>query len=254
MKDPKKRFSETVQAYRANRPGYPESAVSWIARTAGLRRGDRIADVGCGTGISTRLLGKRGFRVVGIDPNLPMLGAARAEGGARYQQGEASRTGLRASSLALVTAFQAMHWFALGPTLREWKRILRPGGWACAVWNVRKKTPFLTAYDRLLRKHSREYRSLQEKGSVPRLRTRREVGTFRSAVFPNRQTHTKKGLFGRAYSSSYVVHGIRDHPAFDEGLSRLFDRFQERGRVEFLYDTRVYAFRLDRRRPSPRAA
>lgn len=46
-------------------------------RRWGLRRGDRILDAACGTGLSTLPWAKAGYRVVGVDESLPMLERAR---------------------------------------------------------------------------------------------------------------------------------------------------------------------------------
>jgi S-adenosylmethionine-diacylgycerolhomoserine-N-methlytransferase len=47
-------------------------------RALGLRHGERVLDVGCGTGHSLDRLQARGARVVGIEPSLPMRRRARA--------------------------------------------------------------------------------------------------------------------------------------------------------------------------------
>lgn len=122
--------------------------------------GDRVADVGCGTGILTDLLADRGLDVVGIDPNEDMLAEARRAGGrAEYRGGEAAATGLGDASVALVTVAQAFHWFDTDAALGELHRVLRPGGHVAALWNLRASGPLMAEYDRLLRRFSREYGS-----------------------------------------------------------------------------------------------
>jgi SAM-dependent methyltransferase len=201
-----------------------------------LARGARVADVGCGTGISTRLLALRGYDVVGLDPNQEMLSEARREGGARYLRGEAAATGLPAASVDLVTAAQAFHWFDVGTALREFRRVLAPGGACAAFWNLRGQGPFMDAYDALLRAHATEYEVLlKPRQTIAALRARPEVADARLAEFPNAQRLDRDGLFGRAYSSSYVVHGLRDREGFDRSLERLFSRHAVSGEVEFPY-------------------
>jgi hypothetical protein len=50
---------------------------------------------------------------------------------------------------------------------------------------------------------------------------RPELRDVREGEFAYSQTFDRDGLFGRAYSSSYVVHGIADHAAFDGALGAL---------------------------------
>jgi SAM-dependent methyltransferase len=44
---------------------------------AGIRPGDRVLDVGCGTGVLTAALAERGHKAVGIDSSEPYLSSAR---------------------------------------------------------------------------------------------------------------------------------------------------------------------------------
>jgi SAM-dependent methyltransferase len=234
--DSRERFSATALNYRRYRPSYPDALFDWLATEAGLAPGAAVADVGCGTGISTRLLAERGYEVVGIDPNEDMLQQARREGGARYVRGEATATGLADASLELVAAAQAYHWFDVPASLAEFRRILRPGGHCVAFWNLRGEGPFMDAYDALLRAHASEYGVLQKpRQTIAALKARPEVVAVREAEFAHAQRLDRDGLFGRAYSSSYVVHGLVDKHGFDAALRELFDSHASAGAIEFPY-------------------
>lgn len=236
MKDSRERFTEAADRYRRYRPTYPAELVDWILRTAALSPSARIVDVGCGTGISTRLFAGRGYSVMGIDPNEEMLAHARAEGEADYLRGEAAATGLPAGSVDLIVAAQAFHWFDLSQVLPELRRILRPGGACVAFWNLWATTPFRTEYDALLKRFSGEYRELTRPADTIRaIREWPGLAGVSEAEFPNRQLLDRESFFGRVYSSSYVVHGVEDREAFDRALSEIFDRHQAAGRLEFLY-------------------
>lgn len=245
MLDPRQRFSSGAELYHRYRPSYPAELLDWLASSAALGPGARIADVGCGTGISTRLFAARGFDVTGVDPNEEMLAFARREGEARYARGESTASGLPGASFDLVSAAQAFHWFDLAPTLAEFGRILKPQGWCAAFWNLRGSSPWLEAYDALLRAASREYGVLLKPlETIAALKARPEVVDAREAEFPNRQRLDRDGLFGRAWSSSYVQHGLADRQAFDRALAELFERHQAQGALDFPYRTVALAFRL----------
>jgi ubiquinone/menaquinone biosynthesis C-methylase UbiE len=245
MIDPRERFSAVADLYHRHRPTYPAALVDWIDETTGLHPPARIADVGCGTGISSRLLAERGFDVMGVDPNEAMLAHARVAGGVWYRQGTATETGLPDGSVDLVTVAQAFHWFDLPAALAEFTRILARPGWCAVFWNLRRSSPFMDDYDALLRAQSSEYEVLlKPEATIQSIVKAKGVADVRQGEFPNRQVLDRDGLFGRAYSSSYVIHGVADPEGFNRALGEVFDRHQSEGAVEFLYRTVAVCFRL----------
>ena len=249
--DPRRRFSVVADLYHKHRPSYPPEIIDWILATVSLAPPATVADDGCGTGISARLFAERGFDVVGIDPNEEMLAKARGAGGARYLRGEAAATGLADQSVDLVTVAQAFHWFDIPATLVELGRILRPGSWSAAFWNVRAlEGAFMEEYDALLRQWSREYAvTLSHEETGQRIKVSPGVLDPREAAFATVQRLDRQGFFGRVASSSYVIHGVADRAGFERALGALFDRHQSAGIVELLYNTVGVCWRLAN--PSP---
>jgi SAM-dependent methyltransferase len=104
---------------------------------AGLRRGMRAADLGCGVGMVTALLadlvGPEGH-VVGIDASAAQLAQARERlnaGGSntRFVEASATDTGLPPGSFDLVYCrFLLIHLTEPERALREMRALLKPGG------------------------------------------------------------------------------------------------------------------------------
>jgi SAM-dependent methyltransferase len=161
--------------------------------------------------------------------------------------GTAEATMLPAQSIDFVIAGQAFHWFDRERCRAEFARILRPGGWVVLIWNDRRtdSTPFLVAYEKLLRDFGTDYDQVNHKRIDEAVL--REF--FRAApemkAFPNYQHFDLPSLTGRLLSSSYVPEtGQPRHEAMLTALKSLFAKHQKDGHVTFEYDTVSYCGRL----------
>lgn len=121
-------FEQVVDDYDAARPTYPAELF------AALPPGDRVLELGAGTGLATR--GLAGRRVVATDlgpnmlarlhRNLPAVPVAVARGEA-LPFADACFDG--------VCGAQMWHWVDVPTAAAEVARVLRPGGWLALWWN-----------------------------------------------------------------------------------------------------------------------
>lgn len=212
-----------------------------------------MLDLGAGTGLFTRLWQERDYDVVGLEPNDEMRALAESGGGS-YCKGSGEETGLADNSFDLAVAAQAAHWFDLDAVFHEMRRVLRPPHAFVAIWNIRADVPFLREYNDLLVEYSHEYRAwggkLLSGRTIDALRERADVLDLTEAQFRYEQ-HLDYDLFhGRAFSSSYVIHGMNDQEGFARGLRALYDRYQSGGTVVMPYDTVAFAWRIEAARKS----
>lgn len=107
-----------------------------LVALSGAGPGDRVLDVGCGTGYFARRISpaiEPGGTVVGIDPSRPMLDYARrhARANCTFQAAGAQRLPFDDGSFDLVVSSLAFHHFPVdhrAEAVREMFRVLRPGG------------------------------------------------------------------------------------------------------------------------------
>ena len=111
-----------------------------VADAAGIGRGDRVLDVGCGTGVlareALRRVGEDG-RVAGVDLNEGMLAVAeRTEPGIAWRRGDAASLPFEDASFdVVVSQFALMYFPDRVASLREMWRVLAPRGrLAVAAW------------------------------------------------------------------------------------------------------------------------
>lgn len=249
-------FTGLASVYSEHRPTYPREAIQWILHE--LPASPRVADIGCGTGISTRLLAETGAQVTGIDPNLDMLNEARSlscdDPSIEYRTGTGECTGLESDSVDAVVCAQSFHWFDARSALREFHRVLRPGGRLALMWNIKTESdPFSAHFTRLMRAaqvdaESRGLRVPSEREADPAL------GGFFTKVrrreFDNPQSLDLPGVLGRARSASYFPRIGPLRESFERELREAFDRHQRDGSVTLFHLTEVtLAERVNQKTP-----
>ena len=246
---PQKRFSDRAEDYAKYRPSYPTEAIDCILN--GLDEPERLiaADIGAGTGISSRLLADRGVRVMAIEPNAAMKEAATPHSLVQFEDGSAENTKLEDNSVDLVTCFQAFHWFNPEPTLKEFARILKPKARLAAVWNDRdraaeaephRQDEFTAEYSQITQTASNNQSELCY-GTERFLRQTASFSNVTQLTFPYQQALDRKAIVGRAMSTSYIPKTGEHSEKFIEVLNKLYDKYRDNGGLVYLkYNTNVY--------------
>jgi SAM-dependent methyltransferase len=237
--NPTGRFSNRVDFYVKHRPGYPPAALDVLHDV--LKPGCAVADIGSGTGISSRWLLQRAPLVYGVEPNLEMRSHAVECAGFVSIDGTAEATGLDDASVDAIVCATAFHWFRPSDARREFKRILRPGGAVVLLWNVRKRdaSALQQGYEQLILDFAVDYKPAWDHESATIVDE--FFNGYRSAAVPNQQLLDWQGLYGRAMSASYIpLPGEAGHDAFVAKLRELFEAEQVDGFVRFEYETMLY--------------
>ena len=125
-------FNEVAVEYDRNRPAYPDALVDQACEVAGITDGDRVLEIGCGTGQLTRSLLARGLRVTALEPGDQLILLAEENlkdaGDVEFIHARLEDMRLPRESYETVFSASAIHW--VDPDL-SWQKIaeaLAPNG------------------------------------------------------------------------------------------------------------------------------
>lgn len=236
------RFNDRADDYVRYRPSYPPDAIHAILE--GIRAPSQLvtADVGAGTGISARLLGDTGARVIAIEPGEVMRSAAAPHSRVAWVAGRAEAIALRFEAVDLVVCAQSFHWFRAVDALREFARILKARGRLAIMWNRRSKSdPFTAGYRQAIIDVGGEIAAERMDFDPRVIGGSGLLSAPERHVFPNLQRLDLDGLIGRARSASYVP----KNGAAGERLIALLRALHARhadaeGAVSLVYETEVF--------------
>jgi SAM-dependent methyltransferase len=129
-------FGADAARYDRYRPGYPEEMVDDVVAD----HLTSVVDVGCGTGIASRMLLRRGCRVVGIEPD-PRMGALARDSGVEVVLSRFEDWECGSERFDAVVSGQAWHWVDPLAGAVKAASVLRPNGRLALFWNIGHHEP-----------------------------------------------------------------------------------------------------------------
>ena len=126
-------FGGTASDYGSFRAGFPAALFQRLKNFSIGEAGQRLLDLGTGTGYLGRGFAQAGCVVTGLDPSDALMNEARRldrEAGVAidYITAHAEDTGFPDEAFDVVTAGQCWHWFDRARAAAEARRLLKPGG------------------------------------------------------------------------------------------------------------------------------
>lgn len=226
-------YSRKAEHYARYRWDYSPAAIQAIFETARLSPQSVVADIGAGTGILTRHFLERVGRVYAIEPNGPMRRIAERSLQAPNCTILATRAEaipLPAASVDLITAAQSIHWFDPAPTRREFRRILKPGGWLAFIRNYPTRPEIDRALGAILTPENGVRAVEEQPQPVPPEFYFQE---YETRIFPFSFEEGWEAFFGSLLSMSTTP--LEDSPDFErfrQASQKVFEAFSKNGMIE----------------------
>ena len=130
-------FGEVAELYDDSRPAYPAALIDDLL--AGMPSGERLLEVGAGTGKATIMVAERGRRVLAIEPSAGMADVLRRNcaryAGVRVVESDFERWDPAGETFPLLYCAQAWHWIDPAVRYQRAAAALAPGGVLAAFWN-----------------------------------------------------------------------------------------------------------------------
>lgn len=242
------KFTGKADLYERYRPSYPDALVDFLYENA---RCGCVADIGAGTGKFTRILMKKPWRVIAVEPNADMREKLSEIDHIRIITASAENTGLDDFSVGLVTVAQAFHWFDEARFKAECKRILAPDGRLAIIFNnrVTEGCEISRVRDDICMRYCGAFHS----GHVGRRSIEEGDRFLREEYFSETKYFAadydlemdEQSFIGDTLSRSYAISG--DHPEYKNFVAELreaFIKYNYEGKAAIKIKTVCYLGRL----------
>lgn len=250
--DNTERFSGRARDYAIGRPAYAAALIRYLYAEEGLSGQSVIADIGSGTGKFARQLLDQGSFLFCVEPNADMRNAAAMELGGyencRIVNGTAANSTLGDQSVDFVTAAQAFHWFDADAFRKECRRILKPGGKAALLWNLRDMSAGVNRLScDIYRKYCPRFQGFGGGIQKDDERIRRFFkGGYTYVEFDHPLFYDRDKFISRSLSGSYSLKsGDTCYAAYLDALSGLFDQYAKASQLTIPNKSVLYIGYLD---------
>lgn len=218
--------------FDTDRPSPPAVLADLLCLEAQVERPRLVADLGSGTGLSTRIWADRADEVVGVEASPEMRNHAETVTSAenvRFVQAYAQATGLPDGAADIVTCSQSFHWMEPTATLAEAARILRPGGVFAAYdydWPPVVHPEVEAAFEEMLRRVAKRRAEggrmrYSKEGHLERIRESGHFRYVREVVCHSRERGSAKRIVAMALSLGPLTVLLDEASEEELGLEQL---------------------------------
>ena len=159
---------EYINIYDKYRPTPPKEILRQALNYLDKPKAKRILDLGCGTGISTKVWENAAEEIIGVEPSKEMIKIAKRKSNnsqVKYLVGYSNDIPLPSNSIDIVSCSQSFHWMEPKSSLKEINRVLKDNGILMiydVIWPPSVNYEFEKGYNELFENISRITLELKE--------------------------------------------------------------------------------------------
>ncbi|MBD5139340.1 MAG: class I SAM-dependent methyltransferase [Ruminococcus sp.] len=229
------KFTGKADVYDKYRPTYPAEIIDWLYEKT---HAETVADIGAGTGIFTKCLSAKPWKITAVEPNADMLEKLRANcPNIEIVNASAENTGIASGSIDLVTAATAFHWFDKKKFKAECQRIFTPKGQLAIIWNTRIECDMWKERNEIFTNIVGQCDSVKSNiNNDGKFAPEKYFTEFERVSFLQSMKMDMELCVGCEMSRSYAPQ--KDEPAYEKlfaEMQRLFEKYQQNGIVDVQY-------------------
>ncbi len=243
-------FDDVATIYSKYRPSYPEKYINYLISKCNLNENSLIADIGSGTGILTKQFLDKNLRIIGVEPNENMRKISR-KFLSNYKNfisidGNDKNTNLEENSVDLITVAQAFHWFDVDAFRKECKRILKPNGKVCIIWNKLDTTNNIVKEEKDIDyKYTNQYKEinniLEDEKRELLIKDFFKNDNYECKITENNQIYNKETFIGVNLSKSYSLRKEdKNYDNYINAFEYLFNKYNKNGTLLIKNNTYGY--------------
>lgn len=223
-------FREIAQLYDDARPDYPDNLIKDVLVFSQFPANGKILEIGCGTGIATKMFSEKGCQIVGLEPSPEMAAIARKRL-KRFTRVTIIEKKFEDwppgdERFDLVMSAQAFHWVRPEIGYKKTAFVLKPWGKLALFWNLRR--PFEAKLENQIGKIYQNYFTGQPWFSAT-------CQSLKTSILQRKASIEASGFFGRVSLKQYqwkkrytrpdylnLLRSYADHHIMEERKKKLF--------------------------------
>lgn len=243
-------FDDVATIYEKYRPSYPEEYINYLISKCNLNKNSVVADIGAGTGIFTKQLLDKNLKVIAVEPNNKMRKVLeeKLSGNKNFTStnGTDKNTNLKENSIDLITVAQAFHWFDIQSFRKECKRILKPNGKICIIWNKLDTNDIIVKEEKNIDyTYTNQFKEinniLQDEKREQLIKEFFSNSTYKCKITENNQIYNKETFIGVNLSKSYSLRKEdKNYNKYIQAFKDLFDKYSKNGNLTIKNNTFAY--------------